>query len=178
MYIKGLIDIPLKPRERGYISLQCGFLCLNFWPWALFIVNRRKVNKLKRLEGIIPLILKQTAAFGQINHTLNSIDYIGVYYNRITSSDTNLQCGYQKPDKVISTRGFYVIYNVCCQKLCLGKKDGKKDEGMSQSKRNIEIRSIYLNCYLLLNICFYLDCLLFYHPFFDRTLWLRLYSKR
>lgn len=62
---------------------------------------------------------------------------------------------------------------MCTARSFVWEKDGQKDEGMSESKRNIEIRSIYLNCYLMLNILFYLDFLLFYHPFFDRTLWLR-----
>lgn len=51
----------------------------------------------------------------------------------------------------------------------LGKKMAKKDEEMSQSKRNIKIRRKYLNYYLLLNLFSYLDCLLFCHLFFDKA---------
>lgn len=126
MDIKGLIDVPLKSEGRRYISLQCGLLYTNFWPWAFFIINGGKISKLRKFYGVAPLILDKAEAFGQINHTLNPVVSIGSDYHRITISDTTLRCGYQKTDKVISTRGFHVIYNVHCQKLCLGKRWQRK----------------------------------------------------
>lgn len=48
--------------------------------WDAFAVSRELVSRVNVVRGMIHLTLKERAAFGQMNHTLISMDYI----NRVT----------------------------------------------------------------------------------------------
>lgn len=44
--------------------------------WDVFAVNRELVSRVRVICGMIHCTLKERAAFGQMNHTLTSMDYI------------------------------------------------------------------------------------------------------